>query len=102
MFYVTLTDFSICYREQPIFSVRAHVFQIDPETKKNWISASKTAVAVSYYYDSARHTYRIISVEGSKVVLLNHQLSYEPRHKKTCLRGFRPCKTQTGLLSYRN
>lgn len=55
--------------EQPIFSVRAHVFQIDPETKKNWIPASKTAVAVSYYYDSARHTYRIISVEGSKAII---------------------------------
>ena len=27
---------------------------------------------------------------------------YEPRHKKTCLRGFRPGKTQTGLLSYRD
>ena len=25
---------------------------------------------------------------------------YEPRHEKTCLRGFRPGKTQTNLLSY--
>ncbi|XP_052793583.1 uncharacterized protein LOC128227263 isoform X2 [Mya arenaria] len=56
-------------REQPIFSVRAHVFQIDPETKKNWLPSSKTAVAVSYYYDSARNTYRIISVEGSKAII---------------------------------
>ena len=28
--------------------------------------------------------------------------SYEPRHEKTCLRDFRPCKSQTGLLSYRD
>ena len=28
-------------------------------------------------------------------------LIYEPHHKKTCLRGLRPGKTQTGLLSYR-
>ena len=28
-------------------------------------------------------------------------LSTEPRHKKTCLRGFRPDKTRTGQLSYR-
>ena len=27
---------------------------------------------------------------------------YEPRHEKTCLRGFRLGKTQTGLLSSRN
>ncbi|CAB1317718.1 unnamed protein product, partial [Coregonus sp. 'balchen'] len=30
--------------EQPIFSARAHVFQIDPNTKRNWIPASKHAV----------------------------------------------------------
>ena len=28
--------------------------------------------------------------------------SIEPRHEKTCLGFFRPGKTQTGLLSYRN
>ena len=27
---------------------------------------------------------------------------YEPRYEKTCLRGFRPGKTQTGLLSFRD
>ena len=26
----------------------------------------------------------------------------QPRHEKTCLRGLRPGKTQTGLLSYRS
>ena len=26
----------------------------------------------------------------------------EPRQEKTCLRGWRPGKTQTGLLSYRD
>ena len=29
-------------------------------------------------------------------------LQYEPRHEKTCLWGFRPGKTQTSLLSYRD
>ena len=28
------------------------------------------------------------------------QMTYEPRHEKTCLRGLRPVKTQTGLLSW--
>ena len=28
--------------------------------------------------------------------------TYEPHHDKTCLRGFRPAKTQTSLLSYRD
>uniref|UniRef100_A0A4W5PLX6 Homer scaffold protein 2 n=1 Tax=Hucho hucho TaxID=62062 RepID=A0A4W5PLX6_9TELE len=52
---------------QPIFTTRAHVFQIDPTTKKNWVPASKQAVTVSYFYDSTRNSYRIISVDGSKV-----------------------------------
>ena len=54
-------------REQPIYTTRAHVFQIDPTTKKNWVPASKQAVTVSYFYDSTRNSYRIISVDGSKV-----------------------------------
>lgn len=54
-------------REQPIFSARAHVFQIDPATKRNWIPASKHAVNVSFFYDANRNVYRIISVSGTKV-----------------------------------
>ena len=57
----------LIHREQPIFTTRAHVFQIDPTTKKNWVPASKQAVTVSYFYDSTRNSYRIISVDGSKV-----------------------------------
>ena len=29
-------------------------------------------------------------------------LSNEPQHEKTCLRGLRPGKTQTGRLSFRD
>ncbi|XP_059398413.1 homer protein homolog 1 isoform X1 [Carassius carassius] len=55
--------------EQPIFSSRAHVFQIDPSTKKNWVPTSKHAVTVSYFYDSTRTVYRIISLDGSKAII---------------------------------
>lgn len=57
----------LLFREQPIYTTRAHVFQIDPTTKKNWVPASKQAVTVSYFYDSTRNSYRIISVDGFKV-----------------------------------
>ncbi|TTP59338.1 Hepatoma-derived growth factor-related protein 3 [Bagarius yarrelli] len=60
-------------REQPIYTTRAHVFQIDPTTKKNWVPASKQAVTVSYFYDSNRNSYRIISVDGSKAAELANQ-----------------------------
>ncbi|RWS16734.1 homer protein 1-like protein, partial [Dinothrombium tinctorium] len=53
-------------REQPIFTTKAHVFHIDPQTKRSWIPASSQAINVSFYYDSARNLYRIISVEGTK------------------------------------
>ncbi|XP_057712425.1 homer protein homolog 3-like isoform X2 [Corythoichthys intestinalis] len=56
-------------REQPIFSTRAHVFQIDPTTKRNWIPASKHAVNVSFFFDSNRNVYRIISVGGTKAII---------------------------------
>ncbi|XP_028301030.1 homer protein homolog 3-like isoform X2 [Gouania willdenowi] len=56
-------------REQPIFSSRAHVFQIDPSTKRNWLPASKHAVTVSFFYDASRSVYRIISVGGTKAII---------------------------------
>ncbi|XP_040053947.1 homer protein homolog 1 isoform X2 [Gasterosteus aculeatus] len=55
--------------EQPIFSTRAHVFQIDPNTKKNWVPTSKHAVTVSYFYDNTRNVYRIISLDGTKAII---------------------------------
>ncbi|XP_053228366.1 homer protein homolog 3 isoform X1 [Podarcis raffonei] len=56
-------------REQPIFSTRAHIFQIDPATKRNWIPTSKHALTVSYFYDATRNVYRIISVGGTKAII---------------------------------
>ncbi|XP_077059045.1 homer protein homolog 3b [Siphateles boraxobius] len=55
--------------EQPLFSMKAHVFQIDPDTKRNWIPASKHAVTVSFFFDAARSVYRIISVGGTKAII---------------------------------
>ncbi|OQR79335.1 homer-like, partial [Tropilaelaps mercedesae] len=63
----TLTRSGNKKREQPMFSTKAHVFHIDPKTKRSWIPASSHAVAVSFFYDQTRNLYRIISVEGSKV-----------------------------------
>ncbi|KAH7643507.1 uncharacterized protein LOC124493479 [Dermatophagoides farinae] len=55
--------------ETPIFTTKAHVFHIDPQTKRSWIPASSAAVNVNFYYDSTRSLYRIISVEGQKPVI---------------------------------
>ncbi|XP_011346024.1 homer protein homolog 2 isoform X3 [Ooceraea biroi] len=55
--------------EQPIFTCKAHVFHIDPKTKRSWVPASSAAISVSFFYDSTRSLYRIISVEGAKAVI---------------------------------
>lgn len=55
--------------EQPIFTTKAHVFHIDPKTKRSWVPASSQAVNVSFFFDSTRNLYRIISVEGTKAVI---------------------------------
>ena len=34
---------------------------------RSWLAASSSAVNVSFFYDSSRALYRIISVEGTKV-----------------------------------
>uniref|UniRef100_A0A8C1A6R7 Homer scaffold protein 3a n=1 Tax=Cyprinus carpio carpio TaxID=630221 RepID=A0A8C1A6R7_CYPCA len=72
-------------REQPIFSTRAHVFQIDPATKRNWIPASKHAVTVSFFYDANRHAYRIISVGGTKAIInstITHNMTFTKTSQK--------------------
>ncbi|PWA21176.1 hypothetical protein CCH79_00009370 [Gambusia affinis] len=63
------TQMMLKAREQPMFSTRAHVFQIDPATKRNWLPASKHAVTVSFFYDASRNVYRIISVGGTKAII---------------------------------
>ena len=50
-----------------MFAIHAHVFQIDPKTKKKWIPSSSSAVRVAFYHDPSRGTYRIIAIETNKV-----------------------------------
>ena len=59
-------------REKLAFSVQAHVFQIDQQTKKRWLPSSSAAIRVAYYHDPNRKTYRIIAIENSKVKLLQN------------------------------
>ena len=56
------------FSEKAVFAVHAHVFQIDPETKKKWLPSSKSSVHVAYYHDPTRKTYRIIAIDDGKVL----------------------------------
>ena len=57
-------------REKLAFSVQAHVFQIDQQTKKRWLPSSAAAIRVAYYHDPSRKTYRIIAIDNSKVLVV--------------------------------
>ena len=60
------------YSEKAVLTVLAHVFQIDPDTKKKWLPTSTASVKVSYYHDPTRKTYRIIAIEDKKVFTHTH------------------------------
>ena len=73
-FFVLIRDSKKSYllfiiSEQPIFTCKAHVFHLEPEQKKSWIALSTVAVNVQIFYDSLKNIYRIVSVEGTKVIL---------------------------------
>ena len=59
------------HREKAVLSVNAHVFQIDPDTKKKWLPTSGASIRVSYYHDPSRKTYRIIAIEAGKVLTIS-------------------------------
>ncbi|XP_061409771.1 homer protein homolog 1-like isoform X2 [Lethenteron reissneri] len=56
-------------REQPVFSSEAQVFQIDPTTQRSWLPVSQQVVRVSFYHDAVRNIHRIISIDGTKVII---------------------------------
>nr|CAH8849792.1 unnamed protein product [Trichobilharzia regenti] len=85
--------------ELPIFTCQAHVFTINPQTKKSWIPSSNKAVDVNFFYDSNKHCYRIISVEdssGSKKVIINSTLTEKMTFKKTSQKFGQWADSKTG------
>lgn len=70
------------HTKEPIHSSLAHVFQIDPETRKSWLPLSKQAVLVSFYHDSVKGTYKILAIENSKP-LINSTISSTMSFTKT-------------------
>eukprot|EP00794_Sanderia_malayensis_P010138 gene10138-11173_t len=72
-------------REKPVHSSRAHVFQIDPETKSRWLPMSKNAVTVSLYYDAVKRIYRVVSVDGTRA-LVNSVIQSNMQFTKTSLK----------------
>ncbi|XP_076354867.1 uncharacterized protein LOC143249246 isoform X4 [Tachypleus tridentatus] len=90
-------QFQSYLREQPMFTTKAHVFHIDPKTKRAWIPASSQAINVSFFYDSSRNLYRIISVEGTKAVV-NSTVSCNMTFTKTSQKFGQWSDAKTGTV----
>jgi len=53
----------------PLYTTKAHVFQIDPATKKSWLAKSKEAVNISFYFDTIKSSFKILSIDSGKAIL---------------------------------
>ncbi|CAF1457497.1 unnamed protein product [Adineta steineri] len=71
----------------PLFSCKAHIFQVDPDTRKSWVPLSSSAVNVQIFHDSVKNVYRILSVDGSKVLIntiVTARMSFTKTSQKFC------------------
>ena len=116
----------ICFVEEygkssqiPTFNTCINVFFSDSPSSElhltaGYVNSSAIAAEIFRITRNVEVTDVLVAIRLNNSQLLHNRLywrpellgdlkvSYEPRHEKTCLRGFRPGKTQTGLLSYRD
>lgn len=73
--------------QAPLLTIKAHIFQVDPETRKSWVPLSNGAVNVQIFHDSVKNVYRILSVDGSKVLLntiVTARMTFTKTSQKFC------------------
>ncbi|CAF0811496.1 unnamed protein product [Rotaria sordida] len=73
--------------QSPLYSCKAHIFQVDPDTRKTWLPLSNGAVNVQIFHDSVKNVYRILSIDGSKVLIntiVTARMSFTKTSQKFC------------------
>lgn len=90
--------------QAPLYTCRAYVFQVDPDTRKSWNQLSTDAgrrptariafplvlfrsVNVQIFHDSVKNAYRIISVDGAKILVnttITGRMSFSKTSPKFC------------------
>ena len=93
--------------QAPLYTCKAIIFQVDPETRKSWNQLSTGAgksfilwlnyyqylcfeyyvVNVQIFYDSVKNVYRIISVDGSKILIntvITSRMNFTKTSQKFC------------------
>ncbi|CAF1640407.1 unnamed protein product [Rotaria magnacalcarata] len=73
--------------QSPLYTCKAHIFQVDPDTRKSWIPLSIGSVNVQIFHDSVKNVYRILSVDGPKVLIntvITSRMSFTKTSQKFC------------------
>ncbi|UJR14837.1 hypothetical protein I4U23_001822 [Adineta vaga] len=73
--------------QAPLYTCKAFIFQVDPETRKSWNQLSTGVVNVQIFYDSVKNVYRIISVDGSKILIntvITNRMNFTKTSQKFC------------------
>lgn len=63
---------SVVSAERPVHKSKAHVFQIDPNTRKQWKPCATSSVPVGIYHDPQRQFYRIVAMQGATALVNSH------------------------------
>ncbi|CAF1130119.1 unnamed protein product [Adineta steineri] len=74
-------------QQAPLYTCKAHIFQVDPDTRKYWIQLSTNAVNVQIFHDSLKNVYRILSVDGAKVfinTIITNRMNFTKTSQKFC------------------
>ena len=80
-----------------IFRIKIHVSNsVDPDQTQRSAASDLGLRCLPW---SQKRDAKLIWVSKT---MQRSSFEFEPRHEKTCLRGFRPSKTQAGLISYRD
>ncbi|CAF1005778.1 unnamed protein product [Adineta ricciae] len=73
--------------QAPLYTCKAIIFQVDPETRRSWNQLSTGAVNVQIFYDSIKNVHRIISVDGSKILIntvITSRMNFIKTSEKFC------------------
>ncbi|PAA65607.1 hypothetical protein BOX15_Mlig019815g1 [Macrostomum lignano] len=89
--------------ESPIYTCTAHVFTIDPKTKKTWLPASNQGIKVSFFFDKSREQYRILSIDDTaqdptRKMPINSIMTEKMSFKKTSQKFGQWADTNSGTV----
>lgn len=67
----------------PVLKITAHVFQIDPQTRRSWVPIGDgSPIPIAFYHDTSSNTYHIVATDNGEAVV-DSQLTPNMNFNKT-------------------